>query len=58
MKKNLLLTIKWVENNQNADIMRDFVEQVFEKIFNDNNDDGDVSILTITMIWTKKSFDL
>jgi hypothetical protein len=39
VKKNLLLTIKWVENNQNADIMRDFDEQVFESIFNNNKDD-------------------
>jgi hypothetical protein len=50
VKKNLLLTIKWVEINQNADIMRDFDEQVFENIFNDNKDDGDVSIPTIKMI--------
>jgi hypothetical protein len=35
----LLLTIKWIENNQNADIMRDFDDQVFENIFNDNVDD-------------------
>ena len=39
VKKNLLLTIKWVENNQNAGIMQDFDEQVFENIFNDNEDD-------------------
>ena len=53
VKKNLLLTIKWVENNQNADITWDFDEQVFENIFNDNKDDRDVSIWKITMIWTK-----
>ena len=35
----LLLTIKWIENNQNADIMWDFDDQVFENIFNDNVDD-------------------
>ena len=39
VKKDLLLTIKWIENNQNADIMRDFDDQVFENIFNDNVDD-------------------
>jgi hypothetical protein len=30
--KNLLLTIKWIENNPNADIVRDFNEQAFEVI--------------------------
>jgi len=35
----LLLTIKWIENNQNVDIMRDFDDRVFENIFNDNVDD-------------------
>jgi hypothetical protein len=35
----LLLTIKWIENYQNADIMLDFDDQVFENIFNDNVDD-------------------
>ena len=39
VKKDLLLTIKWIENNQNADIMCDFDDQVFENIFNDNVDD-------------------
>ncbi len=39
VKKDLLLIIKWIENNQNANIMRDFVDQVFENIFNDNVDD-------------------
>ncbi len=39
VKKDLLLTIKWIENKQNADIMRDFDDQVFENIFNDNVDD-------------------
>jgi hypothetical protein len=39
VKKDLLLTIKWIENNQNADIMWDFDDQVFENIFNDNVDD-------------------
>ena len=39
VKKDLLLTIKWMENTQNADIMRDFDDQVFENIFNDNVDD-------------------
>jgi hypothetical protein len=35
VKKNLLLTIKWIENNPNADIVRDFDEQAFENIFID-----------------------
>jgi hypothetical protein len=35
VKKNLLLIIKWIENNRNADIVRDFDEQAFENIFND-----------------------
>ncbi len=39
VKKNLLLTIKWIENNQKADIMRNFDDEVFEKIYNDNEDD-------------------
>jgi hypothetical protein len=39
VKKNLLLTIKWIENNQKADIMRDFDDEVFEKIYNDNEED-------------------
>jgi hypothetical protein len=39
VKKNLLLTIKWIENNQKADIMRDFDDEVFKKIYNDNEDD-------------------
>ena len=33
VKKNLLLTIKWLENNPNADIVRDFDDQAFENIF-------------------------
>jgi hypothetical protein len=33
VKKNLLLTIKWLENNRNADIVRDFDDQAFENIF-------------------------
>ena len=39
VKKNLLLTIKWIEYNQTADIMRDFDDEVFEKIYYDNEDD-------------------
>ena len=39
VKKNLLLTIKWIENNQKADIMQNFDDEVFEKIYNDNEDD-------------------
>jgi hypothetical protein len=35
VKKNLLLTIKWLENNRNADIVRDFDDQAFENIFID-----------------------
>ena len=33
IKKNLLLTIKWLETNRNADIVRDFDDQAFENIF-------------------------
>ena len=33
VRKNLLLTIKWLENNRNADIARDFDDQAFENIF-------------------------
>jgi len=33
VKKNLLLTIKWLETNRNADIVRDFDDQAFENIF-------------------------
>ena len=35
VRKNLLLTIKWLENNRNADIARDFDDQAFEIIFNE-----------------------
>jgi hypothetical protein len=35
VKKNLLLTIKWIENNCNADIVRDFDKQAFENTFNE-----------------------
>jgi hypothetical protein len=33
VKKNLLLTIKLLETNRNADIVRDFDDQAFENIF-------------------------
>jgi hypothetical protein len=33
VKKNLLLTITWLETNRNADIVRDFDDQAFENIF-------------------------
>jgi len=39
VKKNLLLTIKWIENNQKADIMQNFDDEVFEKLYNDTEDD-------------------
>ena len=38
VKKTLFLTIKWLENNRNADIMRDFDKQAFENIFIDYED--------------------